>query len=139
MFAEFKEIRKEWKARKKREENARKAEGERAPQAAQAQQPDDQTSDGQRVQGQVYQQNGARPSLPSIDHQAPDSHAQARTTPNYPMVNKARSTNSDSISHCYHEGRTMADQVSSPLAGCYQSSSPYFDGQFGFSTRSGHA
>lgn len=75
---EFKEIRKEWKARKKEEENARKAEDERARQAAQAQQVDGQAPDGQHVQGQAYQQNGARPSLPPIGYQAPDGHAQGQ-------------------------------------------------------------
>ena len=34
-----------------------------------------------------------------------------RAIPTHPMVNKARSINSDSISHCYYEGGTMADQA----------------------------
>jgi hypothetical protein len=61
-FAEFKEIRKEWKARKKEEENARKAEEERQRAAAQATQVDVQPPEGRHlVAGQEDQQNAARP------------------------------------------------------------------------------
>jgi transcription factor CON7 len=78
-FTEFKEIRKEWKARKKEEEGARKAEEDRQRQAvAQAQQADGQPADGQHVQGQSYQQNGGRPSLPPIGYQQPEGHAQGQ-------------------------------------------------------------
>merc|ERR1712169_106807 len=76
---EFKEIRKEWKARKKEEENARKAEEERQRQAAaQASQVDGQAGDAHQVPGQGYQQNGARPSLPPIGYQSADGHAQGQ-------------------------------------------------------------
>lgn len=75
---EFKEIRKEWKARKKEEENARKAEDERARQAQQAAQVDGQPGEPHQVQAQGYQQNGARPSLPPINYQAADGHAQGQ-------------------------------------------------------------
>lgn len=64
---EFKEIRKEWKARKKEEENARKAEEDRvrvAQQAAQAQQGVDGPPGEHPGQGQSYQQNGGRPLPP---------------------------------------------------------------------------
>lgn len=76
---EFKEIRKEWKARKKEEENARKAEDERQRQAAaQVSQVDGQAGDAHQVPGQGYQQNGARPSLPPIGYQSADGHAQGQ-------------------------------------------------------------
>lgn len=71
---EFKEIRKEWKARKKEEENARKAEEERQRQA-QVQQVDGQPGDGHQVQGPPYQGNGGRPSLPPIGYAPADGHA----------------------------------------------------------------
>lgn len=73
--AEFKEIRKEWKARKKEEESARKAEDERqraAHGAAQDGQPD-----GQPPQGQAYQTNGGRPSLPPIGYAPAEGHPPA--------------------------------------------------------------
>ncbi|KIW48028.1 hypothetical protein, variant 2 [Exophiala oligosperma] len=75
---EFKEIRKEWKARKKEEENARKAEEERQRQAAQASQVDGAPGDAHQVPGQGYQQNGGRPSLPPIGYQSADGHAQGQ-------------------------------------------------------------
>jgi len=75
---EFKEIRKEWKARKKEEENARKAEEERQRAAAQAQQVDGQAGDAHQVQAPGYQQNGGRPSLPPIGYQAADGHGQGQ-------------------------------------------------------------
>lgn len=78
MFAEFKEIRKEWKARKKEEESARKAEDERARSAAQSTQVDGQGEGGHQVPGQGYQQNGARPSLPPIGYQAAEGHNQGQ-------------------------------------------------------------
>ncbi|KIV85963.1 hypothetical protein, variant [Exophiala sideris] len=75
---EFKEIRKEWKARKKEEDNARKAEEERQRQAAQANQVDGPPGEAHQVPPQGYQQNGARPSLPPIGYQAADGHAQGQ-------------------------------------------------------------
>ena len=79
---EFKEIRKEWKARKKEEDNARKAEEERARAAAQqAGQVDGQPGEAHPVQNQGYQQNGGRPSLPPIGYQAADGHAQGQYGP----------------------------------------------------------
>ncbi|KAK5070042.1 C2H2 finger domain transcription factor con7 [Lithohypha guttulata] len=79
---EFKEIRKEWKARKKEEENARKAEDERARQAhVQAQQQAQHSVEGQGAehpQGQAYQQNGARPSLPPIGYGNADGQPQGQ-------------------------------------------------------------
>lgn len=77
-FAEFKEIRKEWKARKKEEENARKAEEERQRAAAQATQVDGQPPEGHQVPGQAYQQNGGRPSLPPIGYQSAEGHNQGQ-------------------------------------------------------------
>lgn len=80
--AEFKEIRKEWKARKKEEENARKAEEERqrvaATQAAQAQQSVDGPPGEHPGQGQAYQQNGGRPSLPPIGYGGADGQPQGQ-------------------------------------------------------------
>ncbi|RMZ83343.1 hypothetical protein DV737_g1671, partial [Chaetothyriales sp. CBS 132003] len=74
---EFKEIRKEWKARKKEEEAARKADEERQRQAAQqAQQVDGQPP--QHDQNPAYQQNGTRPSLPPIGYQQADGHPQGQ-------------------------------------------------------------
>ncbi|OQV10515.1 hypothetical protein CLAIMM_14501 isoform 3 [Cladophialophora immunda] len=75
---EFKEIRKEWKARKKEEENARKAEEERQRVAAQANQVDGPPGDAHPVPGQGYQQNGTRPSLPPIGYQSAEGHAQGQ-------------------------------------------------------------
>lgn len=48
---EFKEIRKEWKARKKEEENARKADDERARQQVPQAGPGDQPADGPQSAG----------------------------------------------------------------------------------------
>lgn len=75
-MTEFKEIRKEWKARKKEEENARKADEERQRAAQQAGQVDGPPQDGH--QGQGYQQNGGRPSLPPIAYQSADGHNQGQ-------------------------------------------------------------
>jgi transcription factor CON7 len=80
-MTEFKEIRKEWKARKKEEENARKAEDERQ-RVAQAQQVEGQPQDPQHVQQPGYQQNGgARPSLPPIGYQSGDGQHQGQYAP----------------------------------------------------------
>ncbi|KAK5939512.1 hypothetical protein PMZ80_007890 [Knufia obscura] len=82
---EFKEIRKEWKARKKEEEGARKAEEDRARQAHQAQAQAQQGVEGQpgeHPQGQGYQQNGGRPSLPPIAYGGgPDGQQQGQYGP----------------------------------------------------------
>ena len=63
---EFKEIRKEWKARKKEEENQRKAEDDRARANA-------APADGQNANdgpaGQGYQQGGRSVQLPPIGYQ----------------------------------------------------------------------
>jgi len=65
---EFKEIRKEWKARKKEEDNQRKAEEERQRAAAQANQVDGQSADpAQAPPGQSYPP-GVRPQLPPIGY-----------------------------------------------------------------------
>jgi transcription factor CON7 len=87
LCAEFKEIRKEWKARKKEEESVRKAEDERARQAQaaqQAQQVDNQGPDPQHVPQSGYQQNGGRPSLPPIGYQGADSQHQGQYAPQQP-------------------------------------------------------
>ncbi|KAJ5728852.1 uncharacterized protein N7483_003360 [Penicillium malachiteum] len=71
---EFKEIRKEWKARKKEEDTQRKAAEEReraAAQAAQASQVDGPPSDPQAGQPSAY--GGGRPQLPPIGYQPADS------------------------------------------------------------------
>lgn len=79
---EFKEIRKEWKARKKEEENARKAEEEQRHRQAQQQAQqgvEGQGADGHSVPSQPYQQNGGRPSLPPIGgYQQPDQPQQSQ-------------------------------------------------------------
>lgn len=77
VIAEFKEIRKEWKARKKEEENARKAEDDRQRAAAQAGQVDGQPPEGHQVPGQAYQ-NGGRPSLPPIGYQSAEGQHQGQ-------------------------------------------------------------
>ena len=73
---EFKEIRKEWKARKKEEEAQRKAAEEReraAAQAAQANQVEAPgPSDPSQGQGSVYG-GGVRPQLPPIGYQPADN------------------------------------------------------------------
>lgn len=61
---EFKEIRKEWKARKKEEENQRKADDERQRAAAQA---DGQSADPAQAPPQNYPP-GVRPQLPPIGY-----------------------------------------------------------------------
>ncbi|EEH20638.2 hypothetical protein PABG_02869 [Paracoccidioides brasiliensis Pb03] len=70
---EFKEIRKEWKARKKEEENQRKAAEERERAAAQANQVDGntQTDPSQSAQPASYPA-GVRPQLPPIGYQPAD-------------------------------------------------------------------
>lgn len=75
---EFKEIRKEWKARKKEEENARKQEEDRArvAQAQSSQQVEGQPGE-HPGQGQGYQQNG-RPSLPPIGYQTAEGPNQGQ-------------------------------------------------------------
>jgi hypothetical protein len=67
---EFKEIRKEWKARKKEEENQRKAEEERArAAAAQAPTADGQSNDNAQAPS-GYQQGGRQQvQLPPIGYQ----------------------------------------------------------------------
>jgi len=75
---EFKEIRKEWKARKKEEENARKAAEERDRQNAQANQVDGQQGDPQGPPASYPP--GVRPQLPPIgyapaDGQVPPQYA----------------------------------------------------------------
>lgn len=65
---EFKEIRKEWKARKKEEESARKAEDERSRTTGPGPQGDGQSSDpGQSTPVQAYPA-GVRPQLPPIGY-----------------------------------------------------------------------
>src|SRR5689334_21379373 len=85
-MAEFKEIRKEWKARKKEEEQARKADDERqrAAVAQQAQQVEGQQPDPQHVQQPGYQQNGGRPSLPPIGYQGAEAQHQGQYAPQQP-------------------------------------------------------
>ncbi|PGH16665.1 hypothetical protein AJ79_01537 [Helicocarpus griseus UAMH5409] len=70
---EFKEIRKEWKARKKEEENQRKAAEERERAAAQANQVDGNapTDPSQAAQPASYPA-GVRPQLPPIGYQPAD-------------------------------------------------------------------
>jgi len=63
---EFKEIRKEWKARKKEEENQRKAEEERARAAAV---PADGQGSGDNGPAPGYQQGGRSVQLPPIGYQ----------------------------------------------------------------------
>ncbi|KAI9764714.1 MAG: hypothetical protein M1840_008106 [Geoglossum simile] len=79
---QFKEIRKEWKARKKDEENQRKAEEERQRQAAQAvvqSEPQNSTEPAQASSASTYTP-GVRPQLPPIGFQpgqVPPGHYQA--------------------------------------------------------------
>ncbi len=65
-FTEFKEIRKEWKARKKEEENQRKAEEERARATAV---PADGQGQGENAPPAGYQQAGRSVQLPPIGYQ----------------------------------------------------------------------
>jgi transcription factor CON7 len=77
---EFKEIRKEWKARKKEEETQRKQDEERSRAQATATQVDGQPDQPQAGQGPAYQP-GSRPQLPPIGYQS----AQAGEVPSpYP-------------------------------------------------------
>ncbi|MCJ1225251.1 hypothetical protein MMC12_001900 [Toensbergia leucococca] len=65
---EFKEIRKEWKARKKEEDNQRKSDEERQRSTTQGSQVDGQPADpAQAPQGQSYP-GGVRPHLPPIGY-----------------------------------------------------------------------
>ena len=80
-FLEFKEIRKEWKARKKEEEQQRKAQEDRDRAAAQAAQPVDGQPADPAQQGQAPSYPGSvRPQLPPIgyapaDGQVPGQYA----------------------------------------------------------------
>lgn len=68
IHVEFKEIRKEWKARKKEEENQRKAEEDRQRQAAQQSQVDGASvADGSQPSSSTYPP-GVRPQLPPIGY-----------------------------------------------------------------------
>ncbi|OAX78809.1 hypothetical protein ACJ72_06879 [Emergomyces africanus] len=70
---EFKEIRKEWKARKKEEENQRKAAEERERAAAQANQVDGNVPADPSQSGQpTSYPTGGRPQLPPIGYQPAD-------------------------------------------------------------------
>jgi hypothetical protein len=72
---EFKEIRKEWKARKKEEENQRKAEEERQRQAAQAAAAQGGGQDGQPADGTPTSTYPAtRPTLPPIGSYPPGQY-----------------------------------------------------------------
>lgn len=66
---EFKEIRKEWKARKKEEDTQRKQEEERNRAQAAASQVDGQPEQPPAGQGPTYQP-GSRPQLPPIGYQS---------------------------------------------------------------------
>jgi hypothetical protein len=70
LFLEFKEIRKEWKQRKKEEENARKQqeERERSANGPVDGQPPDQAQQGQGA----HYPPGVRPSLPPIGYAPAD-------------------------------------------------------------------
>ncbi|EEH03977.1 conserved hypothetical protein [Histoplasma capsulatum G186AR] len=77
---EFKEIRKEWKARKKEEENQRKAAEERERAAAQASQQVDgnaPTDPSQAAQPASYP-TSVRPQLPPIGYQSADGQVPAQ-------------------------------------------------------------
>jgi hypothetical protein len=66
LIIEFKEIRKEWKARKKEEENQRKADEERARAAAA---PTDGQGSADNGPAPGYQQGGRSVQLPPIGYQ----------------------------------------------------------------------
>jgi transcription factor CON7 len=75
LTTEFKEIRKEWKARKKEEENARKAAEDRDRTSASASQVDGQPADpSQQGQAPNYP-GGVRPHLPPIGYTSADAQA----------------------------------------------------------------
>lgn len=79
-LAEFKEIRKEWKARKKEEETARKAAEERDRQAAQTNPVDGQSADpSQQGQPPNYPGN-VRPQLPPIGYAPADGQVSGQYT-----------------------------------------------------------
>jgi hypothetical protein len=85
---EFKEIRKEWKARKKEEETQRKAIEEReraAAQASQANQVDAPTGPDPQA-GQPSPYGGGRPQLPPIGYQPADSQVPSQYPPAGGMV-----------------------------------------------------
>lgn len=68
-YTEFKEIRKEWKARKKEEENARKAEDERHRSSIGGGQPvDGNASDPAQTPTSANYPPGVRPQLPPIGY-----------------------------------------------------------------------
>lgn len=64
---EFKEIRKEWKQRKKEEDSARKAEDDRA-RAQNGGSAETQAGDPNQPQGPNYPSGGNRPQLPPIGY-----------------------------------------------------------------------
>ena len=114
---EFKEIRKEWKARKKEEENARKADEERQRAAAQANSVDGQTTDPtQAPPGQSYPP-GVRPQLPPIGY----GPASGQVTGQYPggveqMYQQGNGQVYSSYPHSpYGQGQQMYQQRHTPL------------------------
>lgn len=82
---EFKEIRKEWKARKKDEEAQRKAAEERERAAAQAAQANQVDASGPPDHSQAGQAptygGGVRPQLPPIGYQAADGQVPSQYGP----------------------------------------------------------
>lgn len=68
LLSEFKEIRKEWKARKKEEENQRKAEEERQRASVGANQTDGQPADPVQTPTSQNYPPGVRPQLPPIGY-----------------------------------------------------------------------
>ena len=67
-YPEFKEIRKEWKARKKEEENQRKADEERQRAASGTNQVDGQPTDPAQTPTSQNYPPGVRPQLPPIGY-----------------------------------------------------------------------
>jgi transcription factor CON7 len=124
-LTEFKEIRKEWKARKKEEENQRKAEEERQRQAAQAagqSEPQNSTEPAQASSASTYTP-GIRPQLPPIGYQpaqagqVPSGHYQAPPSGIEQMQYGNNQLYQNYPQSPYGQGNQMYQQRQTPLQG----------------------
>ncbi|KAI9826119.1 MAG: hypothetical protein M1832_000568 [Thelocarpon impressellum] len=123
---EFKEIRKEWKARKKEEDNARKADEERQRVAAQANQVEPQAgADPAQASSAAAYPPGVRPQLPPIGY-TPGAQAGQVQQGHYPaqpngIEQMQQYSNNPLYSNYpqspYGQGNQMYQQRQTPLLG----------------------
>ncbi|MCJ1438992.1 hypothetical protein MMC27_008382 [Xylographa pallens] len=119
---EFKEIRKEWKARKKEEENARKAEEERHRSSIGGGQPvDGSTADPAQTPTSANYPPGVRPQLPPIGY-APAGGQVAGQYPGGPdqMYQQGNGQMYSTYPHSpYNQGQPVYQQRQSPFLGAH--------------------